>query len=629
MSNEFRVGEWLVQPELNQISLADKAISIEPKVIEVLVCLARHAGEVMSKEQILDAVWAGTFVTQDVLSYSVSELRKAFNDDARNPKVIQTIQRRGYRLIAPVVWAGQEAAQAAAPAEKNDSVPATSQSSRNRTRTAVAAGILAAAVLLAVSLYIVRPYLWHTSRPPGTKMVLAVLPFENLARDPDQEYFSDGMTEELITQLGRLQPYTFRVIARTTAMQYKNTQKKVDQIGLDLGANYVLEGSVRREGNRVRVSAQLIRVDDQTHMWAESYDRELSGIIAVQNEVAKEVARQIRITLSDAERLRLDNPRPVVPEAHEAYLKGRFIWFRRTPQSLRQAIRYFEEAIKADPTYAAPYTGLADTYILLNEYSDMPPAEAFGRAEEAASKALQIDSSLAEAHASRAMIQYCRDWDWPAAEKTFQESIALNPNYPTAHHWYSNLLSTQGRLEEACTEIQKAIELDRLYVIPRVALAWRVYAAMRKYDLAIKAAQKVLEFDQQYVGTHQRLGTLYLLTGRSEEAIREIESVVPGREAGPLALAELGYAYAVTGRKAEALRIVDAIQQLSQTGYVDYERLALIYTGLGEKDRALDLLEKGLARKDVGMLVIKPDPRFDPLRDQARFKSILRSMKLD
>ncbi len=628
VGNDFHIGEWCVRPDLNQISKDDQIVAVEPKVIEVLVFLARHPGEVLSKESILQGVWTGTFVSDEVLTYSISELRKALQDDAKNPRFIQTIHRKGYRLIAPVTRPDPVPAQMEAPAEITEPAPANPAPAAKRLKLGIGLGALAAVAVVGILLYAARSCLQRSSNPPGGMVVLAVLPFENLAGDPEQEYFSDGMTEELITQIGRLQPQRLRAIARTTAMQYKKTHKKIDQIGAELAASYILEGSVRREENRVRVTAQLIRTRDQIQLWAENYDRELSGIITVQNEVARAVASQIRITLSEAERLRLENPRLVVPEAHEAYLKARYVWYKRTPQNLRRAINYFEEAIREDPSYAAPYAGLADTYILLNEYSDMPPQEAFVRAREAASKALEIDAGLAEAHASLAMIRYCQDWDWAGAEKSFQHSIDLNPNYPTAHHWYSNLLSTQGQLDEAQAEIQKAIQLDTLYISARVALAWRVYGAMKKYDLAIQTARGVIEIDPQYAAVHLRLGALYYLAGKSEEAIKEVERVASDPDAGPISLADQGYIYAATGRRADAVKVLEALQALSRDRYVDYVRLALIHTGLGEKDQALGLLEKALERRDVGMLVIKPDPRFDPLRGEARFKAILRAMKL-
>ncbi len=628
MGRDIRVGEWLVQPELNRISCGEKSVAVEPKVIEVLAYLAEHPGEVLPREKILKSVWPDTFVTDEVLTYSISELRKALGDDAKNPAIIQTIPRRGYRLIAPVIRPDQQAVTPADASVESEAPISVPRKAGRRVGWTLGLAALAVAVVIGVLLFVGPFHLrWPYGSPEG-KIVLAVLPLENLAGDPDQDYFSDGLTEELITQIGRLQPGRLRVIARTSAMQYKKTRRGIDQIGRELGANYVMEGSVRREGTRVRVSIKLIQARDQTQLWAESYDRELSGILTFQNEVAKAVAGQIRITLSEAEKVRLDNPRPVDPEAHEAYLKGRFFLNRRLTQALRSAVQNFEDAIRRDPSYAAPYAGLADAYILLNEYSDISPADAYSKARAAASKALELDSGLAEAHASLAMIQYSGDWDWPAAEKTFEYSISLNPNYPQAYHWYCNLLSTQGRLEEAEAAIRHAILVDSLSAIPRIALAWRVYGSMRKYDLAVREIRTVLEMDPSFGFARTRLLTLYALMGRQTEALQQAEAGLLTFDRGPLTLADLGYFYALAGQTSNARKIIDELQQLSRSRYVDAERLALIYTGLGEKDRALDQLEIAYRRRDVGMLVIKPDPRFDPLRDQPRFKALLRGMKL-
>ncbi len=627
MGRDVKVGEWLVQPDLNRISMGEKTVAVEPKVIEVLAYLAGHPGEVLPREKILKSVWPDTYVTDEVLTYSISELRKAFEDDAKNPKIIQTIPRRGYRLIAPVTQMDQYPEQVKDADQRSEQTPASPKAGRS-VGWSVGLGALAVVAFVGVLLFVGPIRFRGPYGPPEGKIVLVVLPLENLVGDPEQEYFSDGLTEELITQVGRLQPERLRVIARTSAMQYKKSRRGIDQIGRELGVNYVLEGSVRREENRVRISVKLIQVRDQTQLWTESYDRELSGIITVQNEVAKAVANQIQITLSETEQVRLDHPRLVIPEALEAYLKGTFSLNRRTPLALHNAAQFFETAIRKDPAYAAAYAGLADTYILLNEYSDLSPTEAYGKARAAAAKALELDNELAEAHAAMGMIQYSGDWDWPTAEKTFKHAISLNPNYPQSYHWYCNLLSTQGRLEEAQAAIQRAIQIDSLSVIPRVALAWRVYGAMRKYDPAIREIRAVLEMDPSFGFAHRRLVTLYLLTGRHEDALQQAEAGRLTSDRGPFTLADLGYCYAVTGKTAEVRKIIDELQQLSRNGYVDAERLALIYTGLGEKDKALDQLEIAFRRRDVGMLVIKPDPRFDPLRDQSRFKALLRAMKL-
>ncbi len=630
MARDFQVGEWLVQPDLNQVSSGGKSVQVEPRVIEVLVFLAEHPGEVLSKEKILGAVWPNTFVTDEVLTYSVSELRKALGDDAKNPRIIQTIPRRGYRIIAPVIHP-EQSPQPAAPLEVSQPIAEKTDSPHHEPATPTKRvskrgwlwGLLAAALLATVALLLVGRF---SSAPE--RVVLAVLPFENLSADPEQEFFSDGLTEEMISQLGRLQPEQLRIIARTSAMQYKRTQKRIDQIGRELGANYILEGTVRHEGGQVRVTAQLIQVSDQTHIWAETYDRELSGILDVQNEVARALVQKIRLTVSQKEQSRLAGKRPVVPEAHLAYLKGRFLWNKRTPRDMEKSIDYFEEAIKSDPLYAPAYAGVADALILLNEYSDLPPLKAFPRARIAAEKALKIDPDLAEAHASMAMLKFCQDWDWQGAEEQFRHAISLNPSYVTAHHWYSNLLSTVGRYDDAEAEIRRAIETDTFSPTARTALAWRVYASARRYDQATQELTQLIGFDPNYGMAHRRLGICYILQGRYEEGLAEVRSGIPSVDPGPLALADLGHALAVVGRKSEAVAVLKELQQFSEKYYVDAARIALIHVGLGEKDQALSQLQKAYEQRDVGLVVLRADPRYDPLRDDPRFRELLRKMRL-
>ncbi len=627
MNNEFSVGEWLVQRDLNRITSGDKIIPVEPKVIEVLVFLAEHPGDVLSKETILKALWEGTFVTDEVLTYSISELRKALGDDARNPRFIQTVPRRGYRLIAPVV-------RLEPPITKDESVPAAvnsepelaTQAPHRTSRWPAVLGGLFLIALIGIAVFVLRHYLRVSSRSADESAVLAVLPFENLGGNQEQEYFSDGLTEEMITQLGSLQPERLKVIARTTVMQYKGARKSVDQIGRELRANYVLEGTVRREGGRARVTAQLIQVSDQTHLWAESYDRELSGILDVQNELAHAVARRINITLSEKDQIRIAGKRPVVPQAHEAYLRGRFFWNRRTPEDIRKAVEYFEEAIRNDPKYARAYAGVADAWMMLNEYADYPPSDAFPRARAAALKALELDPELGEAHASLAMCSFCQDWNWAEAEKGFRRAISLNPGYLTAHHWYANLLSAIGRTEEARSEILLAIQTDSLSPLPHTALGWRVYASARQYDLARKEILVALELDPHHEISRRRLGTLLLLTGKPEEGLQEIKKGIPATNPSPIAQADLGFAYGMAGKKEEARKVLEELLQLSSRQYVDAARIALIYVGLGDKNRALEWLEKALVRRDVGLIVLKADPRYDLLRDEPKYREILRSM---
>jgi TolB-like protein/DNA-binding winged helix-turn-helix (wHTH) protein/tetratricopeptide (TPR) repeat protein len=627
VEGDFRIGQWLVQPTLNSISDNESSKRVEPKMMQVLVHLAAHAGQVVSKEQLMGAAWPDTFVTDDVLLRCISELRKALSDDPREPRFIQTIAKKGYRLIAPVEWMDRssEAASGVEPSAGRQVAPGDLRPGRRVL-------LIGFATSLVLALLAVAYFSWHrwVARPGSgqDKSVLLVLPFQNLSADAEQEYFSDGLTEEMITQLARLQPERLAVIARTSSMHYKGTNKTIDEIGRELGVHYILEGTVRREGKRVRISAQLIRASDQAHVWADSYDRELSGILAVQNEVAQAVAREIRITLSAHEQTRLASSRPVVAEAHEAYLRGRFFWNKRTPEGLRKAIEHFERAIEIDPGYAAPYTGLADAHLLLLEHADTPPEQDLPKARTAALKALEIDSDLAEAHTSVAMIKFCQDWDWAGAEEGFQRAVSLNPNYVTAHHWYALLMATTGRLDEARAEIERAVKLDSLSSLMRTAAGWRVYAAARQYEQAAHELRLGIELDPLSGTARRRLGAVYVLTGKHEEAIAELREGVRLSGGTPIAQADLGHAYGVAGMRAEARKVLDELRQLSRSHYVDATRFALIYTGLGEKDRAMEWLEKAYQRRDMGLIMLPPDPRFDPLRNDPRYQSLLRRMKL-
>ncbi len=490
----------------------------------------------------------------------------------------------------------------------------------------LAAGL---AVVIGAGAYLAWVRLQYRRGPPEGKVVLAVLPFENLSGDQEQDYFSDGLTEEMITQLARLQPGRLGVLARTSVMQYKRAAKKVEQIGRELGADYILEGAVRREGNRVRISAQLVRVSDQEHVWAQSYDRELSGILAMQGEVARAVAGQVKLTLTASEEARLASARPVVVEAHEAYLKGRFFWSKRTPENLQRALVFFEEAAGKDPQYAPAYAGIADAYLLLEEYAGLPPREAVGKARAAAQKALEIDPALAEAHVSLGMVRYSYDWDWKGAEEAYRRAIELNPSYVTAHHWYANLLATVGREEEARAEIEQARKLDPLSPVIRAGAAWRVGAVLGgPYEAAIPELRAALELDPGYPIAHARLALALALAGRREEGIRQVQEALPTAASSPLILAELGSVYALLGEQAKAREMLAKLRDRSKQSYVSPYRLALIHVALGEKDTAIKLLDQGFQVRDMGMVQLRLDPRWGPVRGDPRFQDLLRRMKL-
>lgn len=488
-------------------------------------------------------------------------------------------------------------------------------------------GVAAAVVVAALAL---GAYFFRRPAPPVEgHVVLAVLPFDNLSGDPEQDYFSDGLTEEMITQLARLAPERLSVIARTSVMPYRGARKNIERIGRELGAGFILEGAVRREGNRVRISAQLIRVSDQAHVWVQSYDRELSGILAVQGEVARAVAAQVRLSLTASDETRLASARPVVVEAHEAYLKGRFFWNKRTPEDLQKALGFFEQAIDEDPKYAPAYAGMADAYLLLEEYAGLPPSEAVGKARAAAQKALAIDPALAEAHASLALVRYSFDWDWRGAEEGFRRAIELSPSYVTAHHWYALLLASLGRFEEARREIGRARKLDPLSPVILAAAGWRVGAAVgQSLETAIGELRAALELDASYPIAHARLALAYALAGRREEGIRQVREALPLAASSVPVLAELASVYALLGEEPQARELLAQLREREKQSYVSPYRLALIHIALGEKEAALKLLEQSFRERNSGMTLLRMDPRWDPLRGDPRFQDLLRRMKL-
>jgi TolB-like protein/tetratricopeptide (TPR) repeat protein len=466
-----------------------------------------------------------------------------------------------------------------------------------------------------------------SSKPLSEKIMLAVLPFENLSRDPEQDYFSDGLTEEMISQLSRLNPKKLGVIARTSAMHYKNTAKTIDAIGRELGVAYIVEGSVRRAGERVRINAQLIAVSDQTHLWAESYERDLKDIFALQSDVAERVAGSLTVELLPGAVLTSAKARTINPAAHEAYLKGRFYWNKRTPDGLQKAVDYFEQAIALDPDWPLGYAGLADAYVLMPQYAPVRPGEAIPKARAAAERALEMDESLAEAHATMAQIASNYDWDWHAAERELQRALALSPNYATAHHWYALHLSFRGRHDEAIKEIIKAQELDPLSIVISNVVGWVHYFA-GDFAQAETQLRKTLEFAPDFAGAHRLLAKTLFLQGRLAEAITEAREAFRLSNNDPFYAAVLGYMCAKAGQPEEARRILDELTARSTDAYVAPNNFALIYAGLDERDRMFEWLER--AYKERGMLLLSTliDPLLAPMRSDPRFADLLRRVGL-
>jgi TolB-like protein/Tfp pilus assembly protein PilF len=453
---------------------------------------------------------------------------------------------------------------------------------------------------------------------------LAVLPLQNLTGNPENEYLTDGMTDELITDLAKLD--AVRVISHISVMRFKGTQKPLAEIARELNVDAIVEGTVQNTNGRIHVSVQLVQAQPEKHLWAESYNRSLGDIVALQEELTREIAGAIRISITPQNQARLSRAHNISPGAYESYLKGRYFWNRRTAEDFKRAIDQFQQAIARDSGYAEAYAGLADSYLLLGGYYVAPQSESIPKARAAAQTALKLDSALAEAHASLGLIAMNYDWNWAESERQYRQAIALNPNYATAHHWYAEYLAAMGRSNEALAEIQAAETLDPLSSIISSDRGKYLYLG-RHYDMAIAQCRATLEMDPNFVIVHNWLAQAEMGKGMFGESIAELDKV-RDRDDSLHSSALLVYAYAATGRKMDATRILSDLQRLSERQHVDASHMVISYLGVGDKERALSWLEKAYAEHSVALTSLKVHPMYDPLRSDPRFTDLMHRVGL-
>ncbi len=487
----------------------------------------------------------------------------------------------------------------------------------------VAASLVAAAVLAGLNVGGMGDRLLGRG-VPGRIDSLAVLPLVNLSRDPEQEYFADGMTEELIADLSKIG--ALRVISRTSVMRYKGSSKPLAEIVRELNVNAIIEGSVLRSGDRVRITTQLVEGTTDRHLWAESYERDLGNVLALQSEVAQAIAREIKVRVTSQEHARLAATPAVAPGVYEAYLRGRYHWNKRTDEGLAKAIEYFEQVIERDPTFAPAYAGLADSYILREPGAALPRKEAYARARKAAARALEIDDTLSEAHTSMASTMDA-GFDWANAEREYRRAIQLNPSYATAHAWYAADLSLRGRHDEAIAEIKRARDLDPLSLSITVGVG-QAYMFARQYDQAIESCREALEMDPSFVDARNIIGYAYEGKGMYAEAIAEFKKGIELSGGDPFLIVGLGHVYAVSGRRSEARKVVEELIELAKRRHVSPVGIAEVYAGLGEKNRALAFLEEAYQENDPQLSALAVDPWMDPLRSDPRFVVLLRRVGL-
>ncbi|HKY28549.1 MAG TPA: tetratricopeptide repeat protein [Pyrinomonadaceae bacterium] len=575
----YEFGPFRLDAAEYTLSRDGRVIPLSPKVFETLLVLVENSGHVVDKNELFKQVWQDVVVEETNLTKNISILRKILSEGDGERSFIETVPKRGYRFVAPVRKSGSEDSE-------NGSKSATSLDNK-----------------------------------------IAVLPFANFSADQENDYFCDGLAEELLNALAKIKG--LKVAARTSSFSFREKNVDVGEIGAALGVNTVVEGSVRKSGNRLRITTQLINVSDGFHIWSGQYDRELSDIFGLQAEITLAIVDSLKLNLlggqrSDILRRSTDNP-----EAYSLYLHGRFFWNKRTTEDVMRAIRYFEEAIDLDPNYALAYTGIADCYNASGFSYDLglPAGEVISRAKTAAAKALAIDDTLAEAQTSIAYAKLLFDWDFEQAEALFRRALELNSNYVNARHWYTHLLIALSRFDEALAEAERALELDPLSAVMNTHLGWH-FMCIREYDLAIAQYHRTFKLDPEFVAAQWYLGLAFEQAGRYSEAETAFREVLLSTNQDQIIRADAAHFYAVSGQRERALSEFAELEKLSETKFVSSFGLALICVALGDDDRAFGYFGKAIQERSEMLIYLNVDPRFDRIRSDSRFKMLINRVGL-
>lgn len=638
IADSLKLGEeFELDLRAYELRRSGQPLRLERIPMDLLLLLVREKGQLVTRDQIVEKIWGkDVYVDADTsINTAIRKIRQVLRDDREKPRFIQTVTGKGYRYIGPVspgeTSSTVQGPPAPPPGDAAEPVTRTKPSWLPLRGWRLGAAIVAIAILIAAS---VGAYLrWRRPQTrSGTgeaRIMLAVLPFENLTGDAGQEYFSDGLTEEMISQLGNLDPKRLGVIARTSVMHYKNSGFPLDRIGAELRVQYVLEGSVRRDASNVRITAELIQVRDQTHLWARQYDRHLQDLLALQREIAKEIADEIQLTIDTRHNQNGGADQPVLSaEAYDAYLKGQYFWNKRNPEAFKQAIQYFQQAIDIDPNYARAYAGLADSYALLSGYDSSVPADVvMPRARAAAVRAIELDQNLAEGHTALAVIAQNYDWDWQTAEREYKRAIELTPNYATAHHWYGEFLALQGRFDEAFREIERARQLDPLSLIIGADYGAILYYA-RQYDRSIEQFQAVLDMEPSFRRAHVIIWPLVEkgLYKRALAAMDEWERT--GSETKASVESTRAYVYFRSGDSAHGREALARLNRLYRAEPLDPAIMFNGYVGTKDTDNTIFWLDKACTAHSSGITNLKVNPAFDSLHGDPRFTSILQRMHL-
>ena len=615
-------------------------IRLQGQALQVLEALLRRSGDLVTREELRAEIWkTDTFVDFDhSLHNAIARLREVLGDSPENPRYIETLPRRGYRFLVPVEYHdGLPTAQAPAPVPLPISTDIERRVYGRRARVLAPALLLSGVVIGVLSSTSLRQHLFGRPATPHIES-LAVLPVVDLSGNPGQDFFADGMTEALITDLGKIS--ALRVISRTSVVQYKGTKKPLPEIARELNVDVLVEGTVLRSGNHLRITANLLQASPEKHLWAESYESDVGDVLTLQGRVAQAIAREIQVTLTPEEQKLLGNARSVDPQAHDDYLRGRYFCDKDTLQTVEKGIKYFEQAIKEAPSDPLGYAGLANCYVLLSSagdifVGDLSAAEIMPKARDAASQALRLDENLAEAHTSFACVEMTLNWNWTGAEREFKRAIELNPSYSTARVWYAHYLAAMGRSDESVAEAKRALELDPFSVFTMDFSEWAFYLD-RRYDLATEQSEKTSELAPEYPWSYYDLGQIYEWTGRSRAAIEEYTKAQEIFGLSQNRLAELRTTYQQSGEKGYWRKTLEFCQEASKLrrkfatasgfGFCDYVKdlyVALFNVRLGEFDAAFQSLEKAYTKHEAELIYLNVDPQWDAIRSDPRFQSLL------
>jgi len=618
-NHSYDFGRFRLKPAERVLLREGEPVPLTPKVFDILVTLVEHGGQVVAKDDLMKRVWPNTFVEEGNLTQNISLLRKALGETPGGVQFIETVPRRGYRFVADTNQSWSDNGESVVPAAEVESAPVVPISNTVARSTGVKRTPLYALAAGIVVIGIIGLVYFTSAGKAGNATAIqsiAVLPFIDESSDPDAEYINDKIAESLINSLSKLPQ--LRVVPRSVVAGYKGKDIDPRKIGQELNVRAVVTGRMRRHGDIISIQADLIDLDSVAQLWGQHYDHKVSDVLLVQDDISRDIFENLRLKLNVEEKKQL--------EAYRVYLKGRNAWNKRTGDALLQAIEFFNQAIAIDPNNSAAYAGLADCYNMLVVYGRLEPKDGFPKAKEAATKALEIDESSAEAHSSMAFIKFRWDWDRTATEREFQEAIKLKPAYAPAHQWYSSYLVAVERFDEAITEAKRTEELDPLSFVASAHLGW-IYYLSGQNDKAIEQCRKILELDPSSFPARRYLGLAYEAKGMYPEAIAEFQTGVK-LSGSPLMLALLGHAYAASGKTAEAKQVLNDLQQLQGQRYVSPYTVAAIHAGLGDQEQAFKWLQTAVEERDIWLMNLKVDPVFAKLRSQRQFTDILARIRL-